>query len=1568
MCLAETDHVVARGDDGKLYQLKKSGLRKANYSWVAAPKGLTDQPEFNRDVQMTPGGEIKVGADLRVQINDGGWSPANLRSPPDGFTQPHVTTDINGNLYIQLGGKGTGFNFEDTNGTFQLANKMTFSQYLPVGEIKKMVGNPHSDGAYVLTNDGQVLLVRQESYGSSQFEVENMNIMEATEIVVANDMVVVMDKSGDSLIKVKEDGDFAKIATPDDFKSGPTAKVYSTFQPKLKEQINADAMAAVVAQTPAQTTSTAARARRVPDAIVHGDTKAALPAGWGELLPDGHKLKWDEKADKWVRVKLADPNDPKSKDEVVEPPVDNLANAVKKAGSKEASEFLAAITRNMSHDEASDEYVGHRTEYFGRDYEADKIMEMLIRQKGANPTLVGEAGVGKTAIAELLAQKIFYGDIPDARRFDFDVRGALMLETSADQIAQFAKSDSGNAQAEAMRNFVKGMKQVQEALGKPVLLFIDEAHMLSKDQFNALKPILESRRSPIRVILSTTDREYGLWVQRDTAMERRAPRVDILEFDKEKTRELLKKTVVPVLEKYYAGYEGGDAVITDHAIEQVLERSKEVAPDIAFPEAPIKLLIDVATREHRLAGHKSPVIDGEQVGAFVKDEMKLLFDPTDPEFDVKLDGVKDELAHEVVDQRRMTDLVVDSFRAAVEGEGTKNHRIILVNGTTGSGKSHGAEAAAKRLVGESRTLTIDGTKYANAGSNLNIIMNDLLGAPPGIISSDETRGILPEFLSGPGRGVNFIIINEADKMDPDALKRLMEMFDTGVLQASDGRNYRLGRSVVILTTNKGSEQIYSRRFGKGMTRDELEHRAASFSSDDIKGMFLKPDPNDQYDQGNKRVPPEVIQRIDAAVAVIPPSDEGASKILRNEMEKKSASVYDAKRYHVDVSDDVIDSVRRAKYDPENGVREPIRALMSVFEQARSELRKKGGAITKDDTIKIELIPGNLETPDRYRVYRESNPSEFVELDSPDMSAVEDPLQDPIKRKKLLGLEDNMSKHVFGQKHMVDQTAEFIRNQWANPALETPVSLLLMGTTGTGKTELSKAIARELFDSEYRALILPMGDVQHEMDFNNIFNPPKGIVGSGQMSEFEQFLSANKEFGGVVVLDEIGNMGGGDPRKKSELLKKFYKILDEGTWTNPVTGETYDLRKFIFVLTTNEGQELFAGQPADDLRETTWEAAKGRDVLDEILKQSHGWPEALVGRVDNVILAKPLDKASRSLVANKFIDSLESQIKGVTHIDGIEVAPEFLDLFGETFFSHEQGARMMRRQIQKGAVSSLITAARTQLERGELRGATLEFQMSDNFAGRHSYADQEGMPEREVKIRLIVKKDGKEVGSFESPNIADKAAEKKLMSESYQQMVALHEAGHVIGNDPTKTGTKTVHVTIQGAGKYGGYARSNQPDPSIIPDREMMVARIARLLAAQEAVKLAGLNPNAGWSQDINQALEIAEKTVGEYRLVENPWSLPTTVTKDGNRVVDIHSKEAQQEIAKLMTEGEKVAKERITANWGEVLSLSQALLDNSFLNEQGIDEARERGKPIGAWTADNAKALCNGSFQSLIGG
>jgi len=453
---------------------------------------------------------------------------------------------------------------------------------------------------------------------------------------------------------------------------------------------------------------------------------------------------------------------------------------------------LKAFTINLN-EEAKEKRIDP---LIGRKKEVERVIHILARRKKNNALLVGDAGVGKTAIVEGLARKIVEGEVPPAIKnssiYSLDM-GALMAGTRY------------------RGDFEERVKQVVQALQKidGAILFIDEIHTIvgagsttggTMDASNLLKPALASGR--LRCIGSTTFEEFRSHFEKDRALSRRFQRVEVNEPSIEDTIEILKG-----LEKHYAEYHG--VTFTPEAIEAAANLSAKYLHDRRLPDKAIDLL-DEAGAGAKLNGKKVvDVVEVETVLARMAQIPPREISSDDRE---SLRNLDLELKKVVFGQDVAITHLVSAMKLARAGLRNPEKPIgsFLFTGPTGVGKTEVAKQLAKTMG--INLVRFDMSEYMERHT-----VSRLIGAPPGYVGFDQ-GGLLTDAIAKTPHAV--VLLDEIEKAHPDVFNVLLQVMDHGKLTDNNGKATDFRHTILLMTSNVGARDLARRAVGFGAGRSE----------------------------------------------------------------------------------------------------------------------------------------------------------------------------------------------------------------------------------------------------------------------------------------------------------------------------------------------------------------------------------------------------------------------------------------------------------------------------------------------------------------------------------------------------------------------------------------------------------------------------------------------------------------------------------------------------------------------------------------------------------------------------
>ena len=470
-----------------------------------------------------------------------------------------------------------------------------------------------------------------------------------------------------------------------------------------------------------------------------------------------------------------------------------------------SNKALAAFTTNLN-----DQVKKNKIDpVIGRVDELENIALALGRRSKNNVILVGDPGVGKTAIAEGLAFNIVRGAVPEFLK-DYSVYN---LDISAMLAGSKYRGD-----------FEERFKQVLKALTKKgkTVLFIDEAHMISgagsasnsaNDLANMMKPALS--KGNIKVVASTTWEEYRKHFEKDRALMRRFQRITVDEPTQEMTLQILKG-----IKKYYE--EHHKVKIKDDALQAAVKLSVKYQADKKLPDKAIDL-IDVACSRFNLKLADERIVSEREIQYELSKMINIPEEVVSETESHNLSTLQEKLQEEVYGQDLAVQEVVDKIMVAQAGLKPENKPIgsFVFMGPTGCGKTETAKALAKHLG--TKLLRFDMSEYQEKHS-----ISKLIGSPPGYVGFEENAGLLITQIQETPNAV--LLFDEVEKSHPDVSTVLLQMMDNGFITGSNGKQADCRQLILILTTNAGAQAAEKNVIGFG-SQDQ------DYSDKDLKKFF-----------------------------------------------------------------------------------------------------------------------------------------------------------------------------------------------------------------------------------------------------------------------------------------------------------------------------------------------------------------------------------------------------------------------------------------------------------------------------------------------------------------------------------------------------------------------------------------------------------------------------------------------------------------------------------------------------------------------------------------------------------
>ena len=560
-----------------------------------------------------------------------------------------------------------------------------------------------------------------------------------------------------------------------------------------------------------------------------------------------------------------------------------------------------------------------------RDAELDRMIEILCRRQKNNPCLLGEPGVGKSALAEALAQRIAAGQITPA------LRGKRVL--ALDMASMVAGTKYRGDFEERFKNLLEELYR-----DRSTILFIDEIHIIAGagaaegaiDAASILKPMLA--RGEIQLIGATTPEEYRKTIQKDSALERRFGRVMV-----EEPTPAAAETILAGLMPRYERYHG--VSIPPEAIHAAVELSVRYLPGRYLPDKAIDLL-DEAAAARRIAdasGNRRALTPAD-IARVVSKASGVPAERVGEAERERLANLEQRLAAEVIGQPQAVAAVASAIRRSRTGlrESGRPIGAMLFLGPTGVGKTQLARTLAKCWFGsEKALLRFDMSEYMERHT-----VARLLGAPPGYVGHDE-GGQLTEAVRR--KPYSVVLFDEVEKAHPDVFNILLQVLDDGRITDSQGRTVDFKNTVIILTSNLGSDIILN----------DLEQRRANGSNE------LSEEAKHQIDQLLKsKFRPEFLNRLDEIVYYKSLTKDEMRKIVDLQLQDLRKRMDEGKHLKLEVTTAAKDFIIDSAYDSVYGARPIKRFIQSRVETLIAKAIIQG-SYTEGNTLTVDCENGAL---------------------------------------------------------------------------------------------------------------------------------------------------------------------------------------------------------------------------------------------------------------------------------------------------------------------------------------------------------------------------------------------------------------------------------------------------------------------------------------------------------------------------------------------------------------------------------------------------------------------------------
>jgi ATP-dependent Clp protease ATP-binding subunit ClpA len=592
-------------------------------------------------------------------------------------------------------------------------------------------------------------------------------------------------------------------------------------------------------------------------------------------------------------------------------PSEDTGKAIVKVSGQQMEKMLSQFCTNLTLKAKSKKI----DPVIGREKEIEEIQLVLARRVKSNVILIGDPGVGKTAIAEGLARNIIEGKVPDFIK-DHEVY-------SLDISALLAGSKYRGDFEERLKNVLSNLEKKGNCI-----LFIDEAHMMngagatsgsSNDMANMLKNTLG--KGIIKVMASTTWEEYRKHFEKDRALMRRFQRVTIDEPNETTAIKIMKG-----LKKYYEKHHG--VKITNQAIIDSVKYSIKYMTDKKLPDKAIDL-IDCAGARFKIRNETGGIVDHDEILFEVSKIANLPLEQINSKENSNLDTLEKNMRDKVYGQETAIEALLDKIFMAQAGLKSHNKPVgsFLFVGPTGVGKTEAAKQLALNMG--IKLVRFDMSEFQEQHSVARFI-----GSPPGYVGFDDNAGQLITNLQENPNCV--LLLDEVEKAHPSVLTILLQLMDNGFVTGSNGKKADARNAIIIMTSNLGAADAEKNGVGFGSLERDGD------PSDSIKRFFA----------------PEFRNRLDATIRFGKLDQKTMIKIVKKFIDELNGLIKD-KNVHIKPTVEAVEYLIEKGFDPKMGARPLQRAIDDMIKKPLSKEilfgKLKNGGVVSVDLVEDKLV-------------------------------------------------------------------------------------------------------------------------------------------------------------------------------------------------------------------------------------------------------------------------------------------------------------------------------------------------------------------------------------------------------------------------------------------------------------------------------------------------------------------------------------------------------------------------------------------------------------------------------------